>query len=152
MGPHDLESYRHQMSAYLSNALTGSINRTNSDNDHRSQISVPPPHFIPFLMGRIDEKLLTRLPTTATHSNLDLLYPPPPPPLPLPLPLPPSLSSSYHHHSIQTSNINTSSASPASSSSSSNSSVSDTHEDASPYLTTFDHHQRIKLEIQDTTA
>ncbi|CAF1097443.1 unnamed protein product [Rotaria sordida] len=138
MGPHDLETFRHQMSTYLSNALTGSVNGTNPNNNHnnnndRPQIAVPPPHYIPFLMGRIDEKVLQRLPTTVNHPNLDLLY---------------------HHHSTQLPNINISSASPTSSSSSSSSScsTSDIHEDTSSYLTTFDHHRRVKLEIQDATA
>ncbi|CAF2522723.1 unnamed protein product [Rotaria sp. Silwood2] len=134
MGPHDLETFRHQMSTYLSNALTGSVNGTNPNNNNdRPQISVPPPHYIPFLMGRIDEKVLQRLPATPNHSNLDLLY------------------HHHHHHSTQSSNINISSASPTSSSSSS-CSTSDIHEDASSYLTTFDHHRRVKLEIQDATA
>ena len=73
MGPHDLETFRHQMSTYLSNALTGNVGGTNSNND-RPQISVPPPHYLPFLMGHIDEKVLTRLPTAATHPNLGLIY------------------------------------------------------------------------------
>jgi hypothetical protein len=131
MGPHDLETFRHQMSTYLSNALTGTVNGTNPNND-RPQISVPPPHYLPFLMGHIDEKVLTRLPPTATHPNLGLLY------------------HHHHHHPTQSSNINISSASPTSSSS--NSSTSDIHEQTSSYLTTFDHHRRVKLEIQDATA
>jgi hypothetical protein len=73
MGPHDMETFRHQMSTYLSNALTGSVSGTNPNND-RQQITVPPPQYLPFLMGHIDEKVLTRLPTPATHPNLGLLY------------------------------------------------------------------------------
>ncbi|CAF1549409.1 unnamed protein product, partial [Adineta steineri] len=137
MGPHDLETFRHQMSTYLSNALTGNVVGTNPNNE-RPQISVPPPHYLPFLMGHIDEKVLTRLPTapTATPSNLGLLYHHHP----------------HHHHlPIQSSNINISSASPTSSSSS-NSSTSDIHEQTSSYLTAFDHHRRVKLELQDATA
>jgi hypothetical protein len=131
MGPHDLETFRHQMSTYLSNALTGNVGGVHSNND-RPQISVPPPHYLPFLMGHIDEKVLTRLPPTATPSNLGLLY-------------------HHHHHPTQSSNINISSASPTSSSS--NSSTSDIHErTSSSYLTAFDHHRRVKLEIQDATA
>jgi hypothetical protein len=135
MGPHDLETFRHQMSTYLSNALTGNVGGTNPNNE-RPQIQVPPPHYLPFLMGHIDEKVLTRLPTTTptpTHPNLGLLY-----------------HHHHHHHPTQSSNINISSASPTSSSS--NSSTSDIHEQASSYLTTFDHHRRVKLEIQDATA
>jgi hypothetical protein len=132
MGPHDMETFRHQMSTYLSNALTGSVSGINPNND-RQQISVPPPQYLPFLMGHIDEKVLTRLPTPATHPNLGLLY------------------HHHHHHPTQSSNINISSASPTSSSSS-NSSTSDIHEQTSSYLTTFDHHRRLKLEIQDATA
>ncbi|CAF1903432.1 unnamed protein product [Rotaria magnacalcarata] len=153
MGPHDLESFRHQMSTYLSNALTGSVmngtnsnsnNNNNNNNNDRQQISVPPPHYLPFLMGRIDEKVLSRLPLTANNPSLDLLY-------------------HYHHqqqqqqqqqhhnhHSTQSPNINISSASPTSSSS--NSSTSDIHEDTSSYLTTFNQHRRVKLELQDATA
>jgi hypothetical protein len=136
MGPHDLETFRHQMSTYLSNALTGTIAGTNPNTD-RPQISVPPSHYLPFLMGHIDEKVLTRLPTpTATHSNLGLLY---------------HHHHHHHHHNpIQSSNLNISSASPTSSSS--NSSTSDIHEQTSSYLTTFDHHRRVKLELQDATA
>ncbi|CAF1163574.1 unnamed protein product [Adineta steineri] len=137
MGPHDLETFRHQMSTYLSNALTGNVVGTNPNNE-RPQISVPPPHYLPFLMGHIDDKVLTRLPTapTATPSNLGLLYHHHP----------------HHHHlPIQSSNINISSASPTSSSSS-NSSTSDIHEQTSSYLTAFDHHRRVKLELQDATA
>jgi hypothetical protein len=131
MGPHDLETFRHQMSTYLSNALTGNVSGTNPNND-RPQISVPPPQYLPFLMGHIDEKVLQRLPTPASHHpNLGLLY-------------------HHHHHPTQTSNINISSASPTSSSSSS--STPDIHEQTSSYLTTFDHHRRLKLEIQDATA
>jgi hypothetical protein len=133
MGPHDMETFRHQMSTYLSNALTGSVSGINPNND-RQQISVPPPQYLPFLMGHIDEKVLTRLPTPATHPNLGLLY-----------------HHHHHHHPTQSSNINISSASPTSSSSS-NSSTSDIHEQTSSYLTTFDHHRRLKLEIQDATA
>jgi hypothetical protein len=132
MGPHDLETFRHQMSTYLSNALTGTVAGTNANPD-RSQLQVPPSHYLPFLMGHIDEKVLTRLPTpSATHSNLGLLY------------------HHHHHHPIPSSNINISSASPTSSSS--NSSTPDIHEQTSSYLTTFDHHRRVKLEIQDATA
>jgi hypothetical protein len=135
MGPHDLETFRHQMSTYLSNALTGNVGGTNPNND-RPQIPVPPPHYLPFLMGHIDEKVLTRLPptTTPTHPNLGLLY----------------HHHHHHHHPTQSSNINISSASPTSSSS--NSSTSDIHEQTSSYLTTFDHHRRVKLELQDATA
>ena len=136
MGPHDLESFRHQMSTYLSNALTGSVNGTNSNTD-RPQLSVPPPHYLPFLMGHIDEKVLTRLPplppppTQTTHPNLGLIY--------------------HHHHPTQSSNLNISSASPTSSSSS-NSSTSDLREQTSAYLSSFDHHRRVKLELQDASA
>ena len=131
MGPHDLETFRHQMSTYLSNALTGNVAGTNPNPD-RPQLPVPPTHYLPFLMGHIDEKVLTRLPTpTATHSNLGLLY-------------------HHHHHPMPSSNINISSASPTSSSS--NSSTPDIPEQTSSYLTTFDHHRRVKLEIQDATA
>ena len=129
--PHDLETFRHQMSTYLSTALTGTVPGTNPNVD-RPQIAVPPPHYLPFLMNHLDEKVLTRLPTsTPNHSNLALLYHP--------------------HHPGQPSILNISSASPTSSSS--NSSTSDIHEQTSSYLTNFDHHhRRNKLEIQDTTA
>ena len=128
--PHDLETFRHQMSTYLSNALTGTMPGTNLNVD-RPQLAVPPPHYLPFLMNHLDEKVLTRLPTsTANHSNLALLY---------------------HPHPGQPANLNISSASPTSSSS--NSSTSDIHEQTSSYLTNFDqHHRRTKLEIQDATA
>jgi hypothetical protein len=127
MGPHDLETFRHQMSNYLSNALTGTVNGANND---RPQMPVPPPHYLPFLMGHIDEKVLTRLPPTSNHLNYGLLY---------------------HSHPTQPSNINISSASPTSSSSS-NSSTPDLHEQTSSYLSRFDDHRRVKLELQDTTA
>ncbi len=139
MGPHDLETFRHQMSTYLSNALTGNVPGTNPNSD-RSQMPVPPPHYLPFLIGHIDEKVLTRLPPPppppTAHPNLGLLY-----------------HHHHHHHPTPTSNINISSASPtsSSSSSSSSSSTSDIHKQTSSYLTTFDH-RRVKLEIQDATA
>jgi hypothetical protein len=116
--PHDIESFRHQMSTYLSNALTAAVGTNNSNNDRPPQVVPPPPtqHYLPFLMGHIDDKLLTR-----QHPHFSLLY-----------------------HNNQ-SNLNPSSVSPSSNSSSSES-----------YLTNqidrFDHHRRLKLEIQDTTA
>jgi hypothetical protein len=126
--PHDVESFRHQMSTYLSNALTATVG---SNNDRPSQVvppppappPPPPPHYLPFLMGHLDEKLLTRLPSNQ-HPHFSLLY--------------------NNHQTIPTI-INPSSVSPSSDSSSSES-----------YLTNpidrFDHHRRVKLEIQDTTA
>lgn len=143
MGPHDLETFRHQMSTYLSNALTGSVingaNPNNNNNNDRQPITVPPPNYLPFLMGRIDEKVLARLPSTASHPSLELLY---------------HHHNNHHpHHATQSPNINISSASPTSSSSSaSNSSASDIREETSSYLPTFDHHRRVKLELQDATA
>ncbi|UJR26560.1 hypothetical protein I4U23_007881 [Adineta vaga] len=136
MGPHDLETFRHQMSAYLTNALTGNVPATND----RPQLPVPPPHYLPFLMGHLDEKVLARLPTNVTSSTAVTN-------------IPPNLGLLYHHphHSTQLSNINISSASPTSSSSS-NSSTSDIPEQSSSYLTTFDHHRRVKLELQDASA
>ena len=118
-----MESFRHQMSTYLSNALTAPIG---SNVDRPSQVvPPPPPHYLPFLMGHLDEKLLTRLPS---NPHFSLLY--------------------HNHQAIPTSStstINPSSVSPSSNSSSSES-----------YLTNpidrFDHHRRVKLEIQDTTA
>ncbi len=124
--PHDMESFRHQMSTYLSNALIAPVG---SNTDRPSQVIPPPPpppsHYLPFLMGHLDEKLLTRLPSNPHFSLL------------------------YHNHQtipISSSTINPSSVSPSSNSSSSES-----------YLTNsidhrFDHHRRIKLEIQDATA
>lgn len=135
MGPHDLDAFRHQMSTYLSNALTNSVNGSNNNSD-RSPLAVPPPHYLPFLMGHLDEKVLTRLPTTPTNNpNFGLLY--------------------HHHpnhqqHSSPLNNLNISSASPTSSSS--NSSGSDIHEQSSNYLSRFDDTRRMKLEIQDTSA
>ncbi len=123
--PHDIESFRHQMSTYLSNALTAPVGSSN--NDRPSQVvPPPPPHYLPFLMGHLDEKLLTRLPSTQ-HPHFSLLY--------------------HNHQAIPSSSstMNPSSVSPSSNSSSSES-----------YLTNpidrFDHHRRVKLEIQDATA
>jgi len=114
---HDIESFRHQMSTYLSNALTANVG-SNNDRPSIPPPPPPPPHYLPFLMGHIDEKLLTRLPPNQ-HPHFSLLY-----------------------HNQQ---VNPSSVSPSSNSSSSES-----------YLTNqierFDHHRRVKLEIQDTTA
>jgi hypothetical protein len=118
------------MSTYLSNALTATVG-SNNNNDRPSQVippPVPPPpppsHYLPFLMGRIDEKLLTHLPSNQ-HPHFSLLY--------------------HNHQATPPLTINPSSLSPSSNSSSSES-----------YLTNqidrFDHHGRIKLEIQDTTA
>lgn len=131
MVPHDLETFRHQMSTYLSNALTNNVPGTNSNSD-RSSLAVPPPHYLPFLMNHLDDKVLTRLPSsTGNH--------------------PPNLALLYHPHPGQSGTLNISSASPTSSSS--NSSTSDIHEQTSSYLNNFDHHhRRNKLEIQDTTA
>jgi len=109
--PHDIESFRHQMSTYLSNALTANV----GSNTDRPQVPPPPPHYLPFLMGHIDEKLLTRLPSNR-HPHFSLLY----------------------HN-------NPSSVSPSSNSSSSESYLTN-------HIDRFDHHRRLKLEIQDTTA
>jgi len=120
MGPHDLESFRHQMSTYLSNALAATVPSNTNTNDRPSQVVPPPPpsHYLPFLMGNIDEKLLTR-----QYPHFSLLY----------------------HQANPSLPINPSSVSPSSNSSSSES-----------YLTNqidrFDHHRRVKLELQDTTA
>jgi hypothetical protein len=131
IAPHDIESFRHQMSTYLSNALTAAAGVTNTNgnnNSDRLQVPAPPSHYLPYLMGHIDDKLLTRLPPTQ-HPHFSLLY---------------------QNHPIPTSStINTSSASPSSTSSS-----SDIHDQS--YLTSqidrFDHHRRVKLELQDATA
>lgn len=74
LGSHDIETFRHQMSTYLSNALTTPVN-----NDRVSQLIPPPthphPHYLPFLMGHhIDEKLLNQ------HPHFSLLYQQTPPP------------------------------------------------------------------------
>ncbi|CAF0764120.1 unnamed protein product [Adineta ricciae] len=132
MGPHDLEAFRHQMSTYLSNALTGNIPVPNE----RPQLPVPPPHYLPFLMGHLDEKVLARLPTNAAAANIS-----------------PNFGLLYHHphHSTPPPNINISSASPTSSSNSSTSDIPE-QSSSSPYLATFDHHRRVKLELQDATA
>jgi hypothetical protein len=111
------------MSTYLSNALTATVGTNNTNNDRSPQvIQPPPPHYLPFLMGHIDEKLLTRYPSNQ-HPHFSLLY----------------------HQTTPVSTINPSSVSPSSNSSSSES-----------YLTNqierFDHHRRLKLEIQDTIA
>ena len=127
LAPHDIESFRHQMSTYLSNALTASIDRP---GQILPPLPPPPPpptsaatatatHYLPFLMANHhpDEKLLTRLPTNVFYQN----------------------------HPAISSTINPSSVSPSSNSSSSES-----------YLTNsfdrYDQHRRVKLEIQDTTA
>jgi len=68
IAPHDIESFRHQMSTYLSNALTAT-----NDRPSVPPPPPPPPHYLPFLMGHIDEKLLTRLPTNQ-HPHFSLLY------------------------------------------------------------------------------
>ena len=117
MGPHDLEAFRHQMSTYLSNALTGNVPVPNE----RPQLPVPPPHYLPFLMGHLDEKVLARLPTNAAAAAANIS---------------PNFGLLYHHphHSTPPPNINISSAS------------------SSPYLATFDHHRRVKLELQDASA
>ncbi|CAF2759857.1 unnamed protein product [Rotaria sp. Silwood2] len=130
IAPHDIESFRHQMSTYLSNALTATVGANNTNSDRPSQIVPPPPppppptHYLPFLMGHIDENLLARLPSNQ-HPHLNLLY--------------------HNNQAIPSSTLNLSSVSPSSNSSSSES-----------YLTNqfdrFDHHRRVKLEIQDTTA
>ncbi|CAF0794276.1 unnamed protein product [Adineta steineri] len=126
IAPHDIESFRQQMSSYLSNALAANVPPNNSTNDRPSQVIPPPPaHYLPFLMGHIDEKLLTRLPSNQ-HPHFNLLY---------------------HNHQPTSSSttLNPSSVSPSSNSSSSES-----------YLTNvidrFDHHRRVKLELQDTSA
>ncbi|CAF3644377.1 unnamed protein product [Rotaria sp. Silwood1] len=130
IAPHDIESFRHQMSTYLSNALTATVTANNTNNDRPSQIVPPPPppppaHYLPFLMGHIDENLLTRLPSNQHPHHINLLY--------------------HNNQVISSSTLNLSSVSPSSNSSSSES-----------YLTNqfdrFDHHRRVKLEIQDTTA
>lgn len=134
MGPHDLDAFRHQMSNYLSNALTNNVNGSGTNTD-RSPLPVPAPHYLPFIMGHLDEKVLSRLPGAATaNPNFGLLY--------------------HHHpghqqHSTSLNNVNISSASPTSSS---NSSGSDIHESSSGYLSRFDDTRRMKLELQDTTA
>ncbi|CAF3297789.1 unnamed protein product [Rotaria socialis] len=130
IAPHDIESFRHQMSAYLSNALTANVGANNSNIDRPSQIVPPPPpppppaHYLPFLMGHMDENLLARLPSNQ-HPHFNLLY--------------------HNNQAISSSNLNISSVSPSSNSSSSES-----------YLTNqfdrFDNHRRVKLEMQDTTA
>ncbi|CAF4176593.1 unnamed protein product [Rotaria magnacalcarata] len=125
IAPHDIESFRHQMSTYLSNALTANVGANNSNVDRPSQI-VPPPaaHYLPFLMGRMDENLLARLPSNQ-HPHFNLLY--------------------HNNQAVSSSNLNISSVSPSSDSSSSES-----------YLTNqfdrFNHHRRVELEMQDTTA
>ena len=130
IGPHDLDAFRHQMSTYLSNALTNSVNASNGNSD-RAQLPVPPPHYLPFLMGHLDDKVLTRLPPNSSVPNFGLLY--------------------HQQHPSSVPNVNISSASPTSSSS--NSSTSDLREQTSPYhLARFDESRRVKLEIQDTTA
>ena len=154
IGPHDLDAFRHQMSTYLSNALTNSVNAAaavaavgsnNNSNNDRAALPVPPPHYLPFLMGHLDEKVLPRVPVTPNAQNFGLLY-------------------HHHHHSQHSqqhqhqqqqqghpgngSTLNASSASPSSTSSSS----SDIHESNSAYLGRFDDSRRLKLEIQDTTA
>jgi hypothetical protein len=59
------------MSTYLSNALTANVGSTNE----RPTVPQPPPpvHYLPFLMGHLDEKLLTRLPGNP-HPHFSLLY------------------------------------------------------------------------------
>jgi hypothetical protein len=113
------------MSAYLSNALTAAVGTNNSNTDRPSQVVPPvppPPHYLPFLMGPIDEKLLQRLPSNQHHPHFSLLY-----------------------HNNQ-SNINPSSVSPSSNSSSSESYLTNQIDRFDH------HHRRLKLEIQDTTA
>lgn len=130
IGPHDLDAFRHQMSTYLSNALTNSVNASNGNAD-RAQLPVPPPHYLPFLMGHLDDKVLTRLPPNSAVANFGHLF--------------------HQQHPSSVPNVNISSASPTSSSS--NSSTSDLREQTSPYhLARFDESRRLKLEIQDTTA
>jgi hypothetical protein len=123
IAPHDIESFRQQMSTYLSSALTANVG-PNSDRPSQVVPPPPPPHYLPFLMGHIDEKLLTRLPPHQ-HPHFNLLY--------------------HNHQGMPPLTLNPSSVSPSSNSSSSES-----------YLTNqidrFDHHRRVKLEIQETTA
>jgi hypothetical protein len=112
------------MSAYLSNALTGGANgMPGAPHSDRSRNA---PHYLPFLMGHVDEKLLARLPSNQ-HPHFNVLY---------------------HNPS---STVNASSTSP----SLSNSSASDIHDGSyvtSP-PDRFDAHRRgIKLELQDATA
>lgn len=124
LAPHDLESFRHQMSTYLSNALTASIA---SSNERSNQILPPPPppppptaaHYLPFLMANHpDEKLLTRLPMNVL----------------------------YHNHKAIPQPMNPSSVSPSSNSSSSESYLTNSFD-------RYDHHhRRLKIELQDTTA
>lgn len=147
IGAHDLDAFRHQMSTYLSNAAAvAAAAGSSGTSTERTGLAVPPPHYLPFLMGHLDEKVLPRVPVNSTAANFGLLY--------------------HHHqqqhpsqaqqpnsHSNQThpgngSNLNVSSASPSSTSSSS----SDIHESNSPYLGRFDDPRRLKLEIQDATA
>ncbi|UJR22519.1 hypothetical protein I4U23_025569 [Adineta vaga] len=124
IAPHDIESFRQHMSSYLSNALTASVAANNPSNDRPSQGVAPPlpppPHYLPFLMGHIDEKLLTRLPLNQ-HPHFNLLYQNHPP------------------------TLNPSSVSPSSNSSSSESYLANPND-------RFDHHRRVKLELQDSIA
>lgn len=71
---HDIESFRHQMSAYLSNAFTvAAANGVNPSSPiDRSQA---PTRYLPFLMGHLDDKLLSRLPPSNPSVPLNLLYP-----------------------------------------------------------------------------
>lgn len=132
IAPQDIESFRHQMSTYLSNALTATVTGNNSNVERPSQIVPPPPpappppaaHYLPFLMGHIDENLLTRLPSSQ-HPHFNLLY--------------------HNNQSIPSSTLNLSSVSPSSNSSSSESYLTNQYD-------RFDQHRRIKLEMQDTTA
>ena len=101
-------------------------------NSDRSQMPVPPSHYLPFLMGHLDEKVLTRLPTLQQpHPNLGLYFI--------------IIILQLNHQSQYIFSI--------SYFLSSNSSTSDIPEQtSSSYLTTFDHHRRVKLELQDATA
>ena len=122
---HDIESFRHQMSRYFSNALTATIGSNNTNGDHPSQVAPPaPPHYLPFLMGHIDENFITRLPPNQ-YPQLNLLY--------------------HNYQATSSSSINPSSVSPSSNSSSSESYLTNQYD-------RFDDHRRVKLEIQDTTA
>ncbi|CAF1217335.1 unnamed protein product, partial [Adineta ricciae] len=130
IAPHDIETFRQQMSSYLSNALTASVGTVNPTNDRSSQVAVPPPppppppHYLPFLMGHIDEKLLTRLPLNQ-HPHFNLLY--------------------QNHPTTPILTMNPSSVSPSSNSSSSESYSTNP-------VDRFDHHRRVKLELQDSIA
>ena len=59
------------MSAYLSNALTGG--GTVMPEPPHPDRSRNAPHYLPFLMGHVDEKLLARLPSNP-HPHFNVLY------------------------------------------------------------------------------